>query len=184
MLQLRSLARECCQGVKAPVGKEVTQPDVLTISDECLGKVRGPGEKGKTNILSLLSRQVLNQRFGLVHCPSRPDGRERPGDPWRSALRHERRDHAPPARSSVDSMRASTRAGPLPSCACHSLMKACQSLSIREDRARSRGGSSQLQESDNAMHNLFRENHAIKQREDHLPPQGNAGVYHLRVLSD
>ena len=126
MLRLRSLARECCQGVKAPVGNEVTQPDVLTISDECLGKVRGPGEKGKTNILSLLSRQVLDQRFGLVHCPSRPDGRERPGDPLRSALRHVRRDRAPPARSSADSMRASTRASPLPSCACHSPMKACQ----------------------------------------------------------
>src|SRR5277367_954898 len=36
-----------CQWVKTPVGEEVTQPDVLTISDECLGKVRNQVKKEK-----------------------------------------------------------------------------------------------------------------------------------------
>jgi hypothetical protein len=85
----------------------------------------GPEQGEKEKPISFrLCGVKFDRRFGLVHCPSRPSGREPPDDPWRSALRHERRDHARPARSSIDSRHASNRALPLPSCACHSLLKA------------------------------------------------------------
>ena len=57
-----------CQWVKAPVGEEVTQPDVLATSDECLGKIRNQVKKEKP--ISFRFDRVEKLNYGRGQFPT------------------------------------------------------------------------------------------------------------------